>query len=108
MGSLLQEAEAFVHLSSYEGFGLAPVEAMTAGCPVIAANWSCYPEVLGNGPLLVDPDNLEEVADAIIEVTKNKTLKENMIHNGYKQAKLYDWDKTAKRTLQEFDALLST
>lgn len=100
------EAQAFIHLSSYEGFGLACIEAMAAGCPVIAADRSCYPEVLGDAALLVDPDNIEIVARNILEVVSDEKLRGELSLKGKRQANKYSWEKCASETLKVFKKLL--
>jgi glycosyltransferase involved in cell wall biosynthesis len=104
---LCGEAEVFVHLSSYEGFGLAVLEAMSAGCPVIIANRSCYPEVFGDAAILVDPDDTKEVAAKILEVIEDKELQKELIQKGLKRVKRYSWDKAAEGTLEVFKSLIA-
>jgi len=60
-----ENASLFVFPSLYEGFGLPPLEAMTYGVPVVSSNRSCLPEVLGDAALYFDPENVEEMADAM-------------------------------------------
>lgn len=96
------EAEVFVHLSAYEGFGLAVLEAMSSGCPVIIANRSCYPEVFGDAAILVDPDNEGEVSEKILEVIRNKELRKELIQKGLKRVRRYSWEKCARETLEAF------
>src|SRR5690606_37432556 len=63
--TMLRYARCFVHLSNYEGFGLTVLEAQAAGTPVVAANSSCYPEVLKDSAILVEPTNTGEFASQI-------------------------------------------
>lgn len=100
------EAEVFVHLSCYEGFGLAVLEAMAAGCPVIAAERSCYPEVFGNAVIFVNPDSKEEVSSKILELVNNKKLQKKYSQKGIMQARKYRWGKCAKATQDAFGELL--
>lgn len=100
------EAKAFVHLSSYEGFGLAVLEAMAAGSPVIAANRSCYPEVLGNAAILVDPDDIDEVKNAVQKLDENE-FRYNIIQKGKSRSERYNWQSCADLTLKAFKDLLT-
>jgi glycosyltransferase involved in cell wall biosynthesis len=91
---LYLEADVFVYPSLYEGFGLPVVEAMAAGCPVITSNNSSLPEVSGDAAILVDPYNVDELADALISVLSNAQLKREMSKKGVEQAQKFSW-KTA-------------
>ncbi|MBN2015323.1 glycosyltransferase family 4 protein [Candidatus Dojkabacteria bacterium] len=103
---LHNEALAFVHLSAYEGFGLAVLEALAAGCPVIAADRSCYPEVFGDAALLVDPDNIDLVADSILRVINDKELQRELAEKGREQATKYSWEECGRKTLEAFERTL--
>ncbi len=103
---VLHESEAFVHLSSYEGFGFAVVESMAAGAATIAADRSCYPEVLGDGALLIDPDDKSQIVKAILKVSKDKNFKKDLILKGKARAKRYTWGKTAERVLSYFKQVI--
>jgi glycosyltransferase involved in cell wall biosynthesis len=96
-------AAFFCFLSLYEGFGLPPLEAMAAGLPVIAANRSCMPEILGDAALLVDPDNLETICKKAIEILTNSDLRTNLIAKGKKRAANYTWSKTVDQTLSAYE-----
>ena len=67
---LMNGAKAFVFPSLYEGFGMPPLEAMACGTPVIVSNTSSLPEVVGNAGMLVDPENVEEIAEAMRKHTQ--------------------------------------
>ncbi len=92
--SLYRNAKIFVYPSLYEGFGFPPLEAMACGCPVVSANTSSLPEVLGDAAVFVDARNIEELASAISSV-----LKENRGKNKDSWREIvarYSWDQTAK------------
>lgn len=99
---ILKLAKVFVHLSTYEGFGIAVLEAISTGIPVVASNLSSYPEVLDNGAELVDPQNNEEVRDAVLKLIGNTDYPEDLIERGLKVASRYSWSKTAKVTVEAF------
>jgi len=89
--ALYAEATCFVFPSFYEGFGIPPVEAMTMGCPVIAANTSAMPEVLGDAAIYFDPYDVDELAASVNRVLHDEQLRDTMIEKGREQAKRYRW-----------------
>ena len=97
-----ESAALFVFPSLYEGFGLPPLEAMATGTPVVASNVSSLPEVLGNAALLVNPENVFEIARAIQEALLDEDLRCELIANGRKQAARYSWDRTAREVLEVY------
>ena len=105
--TILKCAEAFVHLSEYEGFGLSVLEASAVGTPVIAANKSSYPEVLGDSAKLVEPKNERQIAAAISEIIDKEEVAKEMSRKGQARAKMFSWEKTAEITLDAFQKLES-
>lgn len=101
--SLLNLAEVFVFSSLYEGFGIPNIEAMACGCPVITSKSFAIPEIVGDSAILVDNvhDHIE-LANAIIELIKNKNLKEKLIMKGFKKARSYSWDRSVNEVLRTY------
>jgi len=97
---LYQAAEAFISLSHYEGFGLPILEAMASGTPVVAANCTALPEVVGEAGMLVDPDNPDQAADALHQIVRGGAQREQMIALGSERARQYTWERTAQKTLE--------
>ncbi len=95
-------AELFVYPSLYEGFGLPPLEAMACGTPVVAANTSSLPEVVGEAGMLVDPLDVEGLAEAMRRVLNDETLRQEMRERGLRRAQDFSWTKTAKGTAQVY------
>lgn len=95
-----EAAEAFVFPSLHEGFGLAPLEAMVAGTPVVASNVSALPEVLGDAALLVNPENVFEISRGIHEVLLDAELRASLIEKGTAQAAKYSWRQTAEQVIE--------
>lgn len=95
LASLYGLARALVYPSAYEGFGLPPLEAMAQGCPVICANSSSLPEVVGSAGVLINPSSIDELV-----VAMNLVLKENervrLCGAGIERSKLFDWRSMAK------------
>jgi len=102
MPALMAAAAAVVYPSHYEGFGLPPLEAMAAGCPVVASTASCLPEVLGDAALLVDPSNETGFARAVESVLTDQQVRERLIAAGRAQARRFTWERCAERTVDAY------
>lgn len=99
VASFYNNADLFVYPSSVETFGLPPLEAMACGTPVIGSHRTSVPEVIGNAGIIVDPDDIDALADAIVKVLSDQNLRESLITKGYERIKQFSWDKTARRIL---------
>jgi len=98
---LYKNASLFVLPSFYEGFGLPILEAMSYGTPVICSNVSSLPEAAGDAALLVDPNNPEEIAEAMKKVFSDDNLRKKMIEKGFENVKKFSWEKCARETMEE-------
>lgn len=98
--SLYNLASLFVYPSYFEGFGFPPLEAMACGVPTIVSNCASLPEVAGEGALLVNPYNINEIFVAMREVLTHKSLGDDLVKRGLIQAKKFNWDSCAKETLK--------
>ncbi len=92
-------ASLFVYPSFFEGFGFPVLEAMSCGVPVIASNNSSLPEIAESAAILVDPTKPQEISDAMKEVLLNGNLRSKLIEKGVARAKEFNWQKTARSTL---------
>ncbi|KMT22834.1 glycosyltransferase family 4 protein [Clostridium cylindrosporum] len=101
-------ASLFVYPSLYEGFGLPPLEAMSCKCPVITSDISAIPEVVGDGALLINPYDIDDLKDSMEKVLEDSSTRENIILKGYERSKLFSWEITAKKTLQVYKDLYKT
>jgi glycosyltransferase involved in cell wall biosynthesis len=84
--------------SLYEGFGLPVLEAMASGVPVVAADRTALPETCGGAALLVDPDDGEALADALLEASGDEQVRHRLIRAGLERSALFSWDRTARLT----------
>jgi glycosyltransferase involved in cell wall biosynthesis len=101
-------ARAFVMPSLYEGFGLPCVEAMACGTPVVAAASGALPETCGDAALLIDPDDPDALAAAVVEVAGDGATRTRLIEAGAKRAALFTWEATAERTDAALARVLET
>ncbi|MBU0478512.1 glycosyltransferase family 4 protein [bacterium] len=99
---LYQICDIFVFPSLYEGFGLPLVEAMASRVPVVTSNVSSMPEVVGNAGITVEPKNADSLAEAIEKVISDSKLREDMIKMGIKQIEKFNWQDTARKTLDVY------
>ncbi|MBL7053315.1 MAG: glycosyltransferase family 4 protein [Candidatus Portnoybacteria bacterium] len=97
---LLKNADMFVFPTFYEGFGMPILEAQISGCSVITSNVSSIPEVAGDGAILIEPRNIEEICDRMYQVIEDKEFKKRLINYGYNNVKKFSWEKCSKETLR--------
>lgn len=97
-----ENADIFVYPSGVESFGLPVLEAMACGTPVIASNRMSVPEIGGDAALIVDPDNIREMSEAIYRVISDEKLKQTLIKKGYERVRKFTWEKAAQETLEVF------
>lgn len=96
-------SDILVYPCDYAGFGLPPLEAMACGTPVITSNTSSLPEVVGDAGIMIDPQDVELMADKMYEVLTNNGLRNDIIEKGIKQAKHFTWDRSAEETYQVYE-----
>ena len=94
---MMHNAKAFLFLSLVEGFGFPPIEAMQLETPVVCSNLSSLPEVVGDAALLVNPQDLDEVAQALIKVTTDSACAKMLVEKGLVNAERFNWQKTGDK-----------
>jgi len=95
-----ESAAGFVFPSRHEGFGLPPLEAMACGTPVVTSNVSSLPEVVGDAAVLVNPENVFDIARGIRDVLLDEELRARLIRRGREQAARFSWSWTARQVLE--------
>ncbi len=95
---LYSSALAFIYPSLYEGFGLPPLEAMACGTPVITSNVASLPEVVGDSALLVDPFNVDSIAEGILKLVSSSDLRRQLQASGRDRVSRFSWNETAEQT----------
>ena len=95
-------AAVFAFPSLYEGFGLAPLEAMACGTPVVASNVPPLVEAVGEAAELVTPDNVFDIARGLRAVLLNEDRRRRLSEAGREQAQRFHWEETARQTLEVY------
>jgi glycosyltransferase involved in cell wall biosynthesis len=106
--ALYTAAELFIFPSLYEGFGLPVIEAMACGTPVITSSVSSLPEVAGDAALLVDPYNIQSIADAMRQVIENPAVAMDLREKGLQRAGLFTWERAARETLAVYEGIMQS
>lgn len=105
--ALLSGARGVVYPSLYEGFGLPVLEAGGCGVPVITSNTSSLPEVAGDAALLVDPHDVDAIADAMMRLLTDEALAAELARRGIENVKRFSWDKCARETLAVLESVVA-
>jgi glycosyltransferase involved in cell wall biosynthesis len=103
---LYNAADLFVYPSKYEGFGLPVAEAMACGTPAITSTSSSLPEVAGDAALMVDPDDGEGLAHAMVALLNERERRDAMRHAGLAQAAHFQWTATSDATAKVYAHVL--
>ncbi|HEY0724905.1 MAG TPA: glycosyltransferase family 1 protein, partial [Pyrinomonadaceae bacterium] len=103
--ALYSSCSAFVYPSLYEGFGLPPLEAMACGAPVITSRIPSLMETVADAARLVDPYNVEELAQAMAELLGDENLRQHYVERGRAQVKEFSWEQTAVKTLEVYKSV---
>lgn len=108
LATLYLKASALVYPSTYEGFGLPPIEAMSLKCPVVCSHTSSIPEVVGEAGEYFDPRQPESMALAIENVVFSRERTEALVTKGLERAKYFTWDRCAEKHLSVYQSLIRT
>lgn len=98
-------AIAFFFLSFYEGFGLPVLEAMQCGTPVVAANCTSIPEVVGDAGLLLQHDDVDTLCNTMHELNINEGLRHSLSEKGLAKAATFSWERTAREYTEIFKTI---
>lgn len=105
--ALYTAAEVFAFPSLYEGFGLPVIEALACGTPVLTADNSCLPEAAGPGALYVKAEQVESIAEGLVTLAENASLRQQLRTLGLAHAAQFTWQRSAAQLLAAYQKVLS-
>jgi glycosyltransferase involved in cell wall biosynthesis len=108
LAQLMSGAIAFVFPSLYEGFGMPVLEAQACGAAVMTGKNSSLPEVAGDAALLVDPLDVDAIAEAMQRLVDDEDLRQELVRRGYENVKRFSWEKCARETLAVLESVART
>jgi glycosyltransferase involved in cell wall biosynthesis len=100
--ALYRAASLLAYPSLFEGFGFPLVEAMSCGCPIVCSDVTSLPELAGDAAVLVNPYDVEGLADAMWRVLKDHDLRADLVARGLARAGHFSWEQAARQTLQVY------
>ena len=103
MPALYSGCSVFVLPSYHESFGIPLLEAIICGAPVVTSTLSAMPEIVGDAGILVNPYNVEEIAEAVYQVLSKPSLREELVKKGVERAKQFSWEDAARKTLAVYE-----
>lgn len=107
LAELIAGAGMMVYPSVYEGFGLPPLEAMASGTPIIASGVSSLPEVVGDAGISVNPEDVNQIRDAIEKIALDENELALYAQRGYERSKNFTWDECVSQTISCYRDALS-
>jgi glycosyltransferase involved in cell wall biosynthesis len=102
LDAYLKNAACVLYLSTYEGFGLPPLEAMASGTPVVTSNVSSLPEVTGGAAVLIDPYDPAAIADGMRRVLTDPALRADLVARGLARVREYSWERSVRRVREVY------
>lgn len=95
LASLYSHAHSFYYMSLYEGFGLPPLEAMQCGVATVTSNTSSLPEVVGKAGIMLNPNDVESLAETMLNLYKDEGLRTFYSEKGLERSQMFSWKKCA-------------
>lgn len=105
LADLYRAASCFVFPSHAEGFGIPPLEAMSCGVPVVCSNTTAMKEFSDGATLQISPNDVDEIADAILEIISDKEKAQDLVIRGVARSHNYTWDAAADVLCRAIDVV---
>ncbi len=105
--AIYQSAVAMIYPSIFEGFGIPVLEALWSRLPVITSNVSCLPEAAGSGSILLDPFNVAQMAEAMLKISNDETLRLQMIDDGWQHAHKFTNENCAAKVMEVYKEVMA-
>lgn len=102
---LFRNAEFFVMPSLYEGFGMTILEAFATQAPAIISNASSLPEIAEEAAYFINPLDIKEISEALWKFSQDEDLRNQYRQKGLEQARKFNWEKTARETLEVYQEM---
>jgi glycosyltransferase involved in cell wall biosynthesis len=99
-------ADIFLYPSFRESFGIPILEAQRCGTPVITSNTSSMPEVAGDGALIIDPFSPEDICDAMIRITADAEIRNDLVNKGFANAGKFSWKAMAEKVYSIYNEVV--
>jgi glycosyltransferase involved in cell wall biosynthesis len=103
LAGIYRMADVFVFPSLYEGFGFPPLEAMACGTPVVASARGALGETLRGAALIVEPDNVRQISNAIVSLVNDGSLRRKLVRAGLERRGRFTWERAARETLSVYE-----
>jgi glycosyltransferase involved in cell wall biosynthesis len=104
LAALYRGATIVAQPSLYEGFGIPLLEAMACGAPIVAANTSSFPEVVGAAGILLDPHDTEAWTTTLRELLQSPHRRAELGRRALERSQQFSWERTARETLAVYHA----
>jgi glycosyltransferase involved in cell wall biosynthesis len=102
----LKDSHIFIFASSCETFGITLLEGMSAEMPIICSNLSSLPEILSNGGLYFNPEDIFEISNSLEEIILNKKLRIDLYQTAKNISTNYNWEICSKETFSFIESYI--
>ena len=107
LAKVMAGATAFTFVPYFEGFGIPLVEAMKCGTPIVAGNKTSLPEVAGDAALYCDPFDVIDIAEKLLRISKDESLRNELGRKGMERGRLFSWDHSAEKVWEVITSVVN-
>ncbi len=104
--AIYQQADIFIYPSLFEGFGIPIIEALVSRLPVITSIGGCFPEAGGPSTIYINPEDPDELAEAIKRILNDTSLRMKMAEKGFEYARRFGAKNIAKDYLEAYQSVI--